>query len=104
MRCTDLFSCYISICHRIRLFVDLPLKRSNIFICSHNIRNKEKRYLIRVITKLPNYEHSNKGKIKTHKYINKQISQQPENCENRNEISDLEHTTDFRNNSHQVRS
>ena len=27
---------------------------------------------IRVITKLPNYEQSNKGKVKTHKYINRQ--------------------------------
>ena len=26
-----------------------------------------------------------KGKVKTHKYINRQISQQPENCENRND-------------------
>ena len=36
----------------------------------------------RVITKLPNSEQSYKGKVKT-KYINRQISQQPENCENR---------------------
>ena len=35
---------------------------------------------IRVITKLPNSEQSNKGKVKTDK-----ISQQPENCENRND-------------------
>ena len=27
---------------------------------------------IRVITKLPNFEQSNKGKVKTHKYINRQ--------------------------------
>ena len=40
---------------------------------------------IRVITKLPNSEQSFKGKVKTHKYINRQISQQPENCENRND-------------------
>ena len=33
---------------------------------------------IRVITKLANSEQSNKGKVKTHKYINRQISQQPE--------------------------
>jgi hypothetical protein len=33
---------------------------------------------IRVITKLPNSEQSYKGKVKTHKYINK-VSQQPEN-------------------------
>ena len=39
---------------------------------------------IRVITKLPNSEQSYKGKVKTHKFINRQISQQPENCENRN--------------------
>ena len=26
-----------------------------------------------------------KGKVKTHKYINRQISQQPDNCENRND-------------------
>ena len=42
---------------------------------------------LRVITKLPNSEQSYKGKVKTHKYmyINRQISQQPENCENRND-------------------
>ena len=41
---------------------------------------------IRVITKLPNSKQSSKGKVKTHKYINRQkISQQPENCENRND-------------------
>jgi hypothetical protein len=40
---------------------------------------------IRVITKLPNSEQSYKGKVKTHKYINTQISQQPDNCENRND-------------------
>ena len=44
--------------------------------------------VIRVITKLPNSEQSYKGKVKTHNYINIQISQQPENCENRND-SDL---------------
>jgi hypothetical protein len=41
-------------------------------------------YQIRVITKLPNSEQSYKGKAKTHNYTDK-ISQQPENCENRNE-------------------
>jgi hypothetical protein len=41
--------------------------------------------LIRVITKLPNSEQSYKGKVETHKYINRQISQQPENCEDRND-------------------
>ena len=40
---------------------------------------------IRVIAKLPNSEQSYKGKVKTHNYINRQISQQPENCENRND-------------------
>ena len=40
---------------------------------------------IRVITKLPNSEQSSKGKDKTHKYINRQISQQLENCKNRND-------------------
>jgi hypothetical protein len=40
---------------------------------------------IRVITKLLNSEQSYKGKVKTHKYINRQISQQPENCGNCNE-------------------
>jgi hypothetical protein len=42
-------------------------------------------YQIRVIRKLPNSEQSYKGKVKTHNYINRQISQQPENCENRND-------------------
>jgi hypothetical protein len=40
---------------------------------------------IRVITKLPNSEQSSKGKVKAHNYINRQISQQPENWENRND-------------------
>jgi hypothetical protein len=34
-------------------------------------------------TALPNSEQSHK--VKTHKYINRQISQQRENCENRND-------------------
>ena len=42
-------------------------------------------WLIRVITKLPNSEQSYKGKVKNHNYKNRQISQQPENCENRND-------------------
>jgi hypothetical protein len=42
-------------------------------------------FRIRVITKLPNSEQCYKGKVKTHKYINRQISQKPENCENRND-------------------
>jgi hypothetical protein len=39
---------------------------------------------IRVVTKLPNSEQSYKGKVKTHKYINRQNQSTPENCENRN--------------------
>ena len=42
-------------------------------------------YLIRVITKLPNSEQSYKGKVKTHKYINRQNQSTTENCENRND-------------------
>jgi hypothetical protein len=42
-------------------------------------------HLIRVITILPNSEQSYKGKVKTHNYIKDKISQQPENCENRND-------------------
>jgi hypothetical protein len=33
----------------------------------------------------PNYEQSNKGKIKTHMYINRQNQSTTENCENRND-------------------
>jgi hypothetical protein len=40
---------------------------------------------IKVITKLPNSKQSYKGKVKTHNYINRQNSQQPENCENSND-------------------
>jgi hypothetical protein len=40
-------------------------------------------YQARVITKLPNSEQSYKGKVKTHKYLNRQ--NQSENCENRND-------------------
>ena len=39
--------------------------------------------LIRVITKLPNSEQSYKGKVKTHRYINRQNQSTTENCENR---------------------
>jgi hypothetical protein len=42
---------------------------------------------IRAITKLPNSEQSYKGKIKTHKYINRQNQLTTENCENRTDIS-----------------
>ena len=47
--------------------------------------NKHNKIKIREITKLPNFEQSYKGKVKPHKYTNRQISQQPENCENRND-------------------
>jgi hypothetical protein len=40
---------------------------------------------IRVITKLPNFEQSYKGKVKTHNYINRQNQSTTENCENRND-------------------
>ena len=40
-------------------------------------------YQIRAIQKLPNSEQFSKGKFKAHKYINRQISQQPGNCESR---------------------
>ena len=40
---------------------------------------------IRVITKLPNSEQSYKGKVKTHKYTNRQNQSTTENCENRND-------------------
>ena len=40
---------------------------------------------IRVITKLPNSEQCYKGKVKTHKYINRQNQSTTENCENRND-------------------
>jgi len=39
---------------------------------------------IRVITKLPNTEQSSKGKVKTHKSINRQNQSTTENWENRN--------------------
>ena len=38
-----------------------------------------------IITKLPNSEQSYKGKVKTHNIYTDKISQQPENCENRND-------------------
>jgi hypothetical protein len=37
------------------------------------------------INKLPNSEQSYKGKVKTHKYINRQNQSTTENCENRND-------------------
>ena len=56
----------------------------NVFIILFHFLNK-KSLKIRVITKFPNSEQSYKGKVKTHKFLNRQISQQPENCENRND-------------------
>ena len=48
-------------------------------LATQGTQNKEKQnknitnmYWIRVITKLPNSEQSYKGKVKTHKYINRQ--------------------------------
>jgi hypothetical protein len=38
----------------------------------HQVRSKSKYLKIRVIKKLPNSEQSYKGKVKTHKYINRQ--------------------------------
>ena len=38
----------------------------------HYTYEKHKLFHIRVITKLPNSEQSYKGKVKTHKYINRQ--------------------------------
>jgi hypothetical protein len=40
---------------------------------------------IRVMTQVLNSEQSNKGKVKTHKYINKQNQSTMENCENHND-------------------
>ena len=40
---------------------------------------------IMVITKLSNSEQSYKGKVKTHKYINRQNKSTTGNCENRND-------------------
>jgi ABC-type amino acid transport system permease subunit len=42
-------------------------------------------HYIRVITKLPNSEQSYKGKVKPHKYINRQNQSTTGNCENRND-------------------
>ena len=39
---------------------------------NESIGNKTSEVQIRVITKLPNSEQSYKGKVKTHKYINRQ--------------------------------
>ena len=46
----------------------------NFFGCliSTRLVSKELTFIIRVITKLPNSEQSNKGKVKTHKYLNRQ--------------------------------
>jgi hypothetical protein len=38
-----------------------------------------------IITQLPNSEQSYKGKVKTHKYINRENQSTTENCENRND-------------------
>ena len=46
---------------------------------------------IRVLTKLPNSEQSYKGKVKTHKYINRQNQSTTENCENRNYLTWYRH-------------
>ena len=72
MKCIYTFVCII----------DLTLnKGTNIYIKSYETHYVRKSYeaeniiviwSIRVITKLPNSEQSYKGKVKTHKYINRQ--------------------------------
>ena len=59
--------------HFLRLGQNLPLSYSllskvGLLVLNNNDPTK----LIRVITKLPNSEQSYKGKVKTHKYINRQ--------------------------------
>ena len=49
---------------------------------------------IREIAKLPNSEQSYKGKVKTHKYINRQNQSTTGNCENRNEPDLIQATND----------
>ena len=49
-----------------------------------NLQLLFKLHSIRVITKLPNSEQSYKGKVKIHKYINRQNQSTTENCENSN--------------------
>ena len=48
-------------------------------------KNRQCNDQIRVITKFPNSEQSYKGKVKTHKYINRQNQSTTENCENCND-------------------
>ena len=50
--------------------VDIKLRVYDVRRFWNNL--KVKRLEIRVITKLPNFEQSSRGKVKTHKYINRQ--------------------------------
>jgi uncharacterized membrane protein len=64
--CIHYFVCTLAIdtVHRLNVL----LCTSIIFVQNENKHNKIK---IRVITKLPNFEQSYKGKVKTHKYANR---------------------------------
>jgi hypothetical protein len=50
----------------------LFLYLNTVIVTAEQLKTTEKRLKIRVITKLPNSEQSSKGKVKTHKYINRQ--------------------------------
>jgi hypothetical protein len=63
----------------LRIFIILLIS-SNVSLLNFLLLFSNK---IRVITKLPNSEQSNKGKVKTHKYINRQNQSTTENCETR---------------------
>ena len=55
-----------------RRYKYLVLGRDRSYFVKHHSDSTKKFTEIRVITKLPNSEQSYKGKVKTHKYINRQ--------------------------------
>ena len=53
----------------ISVFINIVHKHRMLLL---EVDSISKQMSIKVITKLPNSEQSNKGKVKTHKYINRQ--------------------------------
>jgi hypothetical protein len=50
----------------------VDLQPDSLFVCLFHTTHPHRTKDIRVVTKLPNSEQSSKGKVKTHKYINRQ--------------------------------
>ena len=68
----ELLSKLFIYCNEIFVFLAIYIEMKNLRQCSEGPGGSMGYLTIRVITKLPNYEQSYKGKVKTHNYINRQ--------------------------------